>query len=486
MMRNTENIHNQVAVDQMSKADFLSPKNLGAAYRTIHGRFLSIIVIFSIYFIFLGTITKVAVIYKFRRAEFGVKHQMLGVAMKQNQNSPSNEEGKRKTTISYNRFQHFFNRISSYTSVITSQYGSKLFGLNQLIDFHGLMIRGGGQTILFSSPDSGTMRTPASMLLTGRKTPFLDHSNEILPDESVCLRQICELKRFLEQRDIDLFYVMTPWKDDEIYLTDNRNLNAETFLNATKDKFLRSLKREGIQYFDSFEEMEKIATDPETWFYKTDHHWRIERAFELMPLLSDRLRSEYHLDWPDGHDFFSNDKFAAHYYRKCFLGSSGRKVGRYFAGTDDFVYYTPLFSTDYDMNYITTQHIKKSKSGSFDDTLCVPSFVESKNIYKNRYAVYWGDDYPEYVARNNKQDKYKVMILKDSMGIPFSAFLSLLVHETILIDLRYTNKDDTFLRFVEKYRPDLVLIMYNPNASFSPEMFNFGFEQLAEETKAGD
>ena len=52
----------------------------------------------------------------------------------------------------------------------------------------------------------------------------------------------------------------------------------------------------------------------------------------------------------------------------------------------------------------------------------------------------------------------KVLIFKDSFGLPFSAFLSTMVQETRMLDTRYYNGD--IEEYVKEYQPDLVLYVY--------------------------
>ncbi|MBQ1454867.1 MAG: hypothetical protein IIZ25_03340, partial [Thermoguttaceae bacterium] len=57
----------------------------------------------------------------------------------------------------------------------------------------------------------------------------------------------------------------------------------------------------------------------------------------------------------------------------------------------------------------------------------------------------------------------RILILKDSMGIPVGTFLSFCFHETMMVDLRSQPNDFNIDRLIEQYQPDIVLIVYQLN-----------------------
>lgn len=79
----------------------------------------------------------------------------------------------------------------------------------------------------------------------------------------------------------------------------------------------------------------------ENLFYRTDHHWSGDACFETFLVVQDRLIDEGILQ--------SFVYSANNFHRNTvegFLGSYGIKVGKYYAGQDEFVYYSPIFDTD--------------------------------------------------------------------------------------------------------------------------------------------
>jgi len=105
--------------------------------------------------------------------------------------------------------------------------------------------------------------------------------------------------------------------------------------------------------------------------------------------------------------------------------------------------------------YDNSSHI----DGTFEKALVKYSLLTPKDIFSNRYAAYFGADYPEVIVKNNQSENdLKVLIFKDSFGLPFSAFFSTMVDETRLIDTRYYTGD--LEQYIRDYDPDLVLYLF--------------------------
>ncbi len=79
--------------------------------------------------------------------------------------------------------------------------------------------------------------------------------------------------------------------------------------------------------------------------------------------------------------------------------------------------------------------------GSFEETIVREDLIKAKDIRANRYAVYSGGDWPLVSITNKKVDEGKVLIIQDSFGLPFSAFMSFNFRQTDIIDLRYFKSE---------------------------------------------
>lgn len=314
------------------------------------------------------------------------------------------------------------------------------------IDLYGLIERGlGRRYIRDANPSNVVVKDNHDIL------QFISFPSD---DEKIA-NYIIELNKKLENEDIPLVYIQAPNKIIEGFteLPDS----VVDYSNENVDAFLGRLKEGNVDCVDLRKEIEDSSIDKELIFYRTDHHWRNETAFWAFQNVVNTLREYIDLDEVDFYTNEENYNFIT--YEETFLGSQGRRVGRYYAGVDDYTLITPNFETDYEVT-IHKSDGSRVYEGEFEKAILHEELLDmSESVYTNRYAAYFGGDYPEVVikSRQNTDDK-KVLIIKDSFALPFSAFLSTMVNETRLIDLRYFELGD-LESYIDEFNPDVVLFM---------------------------
>ena len=331
-------------------------------------------------------------------------------------------------------------------------------------DLYGGIARVCGKEAIFHSPTDGHQRTDDGFIYkySGPLQP-LPSAKTSMPLE--CIEQIRELKDYLETRGIQFLYLIPPGREclESPASLDPLEIYKQSSSYAERQRMIEFFEDNNINYFDVFREFSNNAPSLKDWFYRTDHHWKIERVFEMMPSLADNIRDTLHLGWPNGKDIFNKDRFREVQYPQFFIGSIGRRDGRFFVPPDDLIFYLPTFDTDYSINIMLWDGNQASIRGNFEETLFHRDYVEPKSPYgTNRYLyyVYCDKDYSLQLITNNNAKEGRVLILKDSMGIPISTFLSVLSHEIIMVDLRYQKGVGNLYEVIEKYQPDIVLVVY--------------------------
>ena len=124
---------------------------------------------------------------------------------------------------------------------------------------------------------------------------------------------------------------------------------------------------------------------------------------------------------------------------------------------------TPKFDTDYQVEIIDSGG-SEIHEGSFIEAILDMDLLNlNATPDTNRYACYFGGDDQEVVIKNQTApadgDVDKVLLIKDSYGLPYGAFLSTMVPQLNMIDLRYfdiANLKD----YIQAEDFDLVLVMY--------------------------
>ncbi len=225
---------------------------------------------------------------------------------------------------------------------------------------------------------------------------------------------------------------------------------------------------EGVPFLDFRQGM--TAEDYENDFFKTDHHWNIEGAFQAFCKLAAVLPDYgFSVDsaWTDW------ESYEKTVYEDSFLGSQGKRVGTLYAGLDDLTVIEPKFDTDFVFSCPTWGI---DRAGPMGESILFPERLLETDYYAaNPYTLYAGGDYPvTYVTNNLNPDGGKIFLLRDSFACAMTPFLSLCCHELIIVDTRYYS--GSILELVRAEQPDLVLFLYCTSS-----YRNGGFRQLLED-----
>lgn len=263
-----------------------------------------------------------------------------------------------------------------------------------------------------------------------------------------------------QQLGVPIMYIQPPTKFIEGYTEFPPTLHDKTAENVAENFVL--LEAAGVPVLDLRAAAEADQLDKEQMFYRTDHHWRAETAFWAVGRTADAVEEAFGLMLdPDG-TYTDPDSWQRAEYPRSFLGSQGRRVGRLYGGLDDFTLLTPDFSTEYTVE-ITQYDGKNTEtlSGSFEDAVLDMTKLTDPSVYTSRYNVYWGADYPVVRADNlQNEDGLTVLLIKDSYALPYGAFLSAMVDELYMVDLRYFDIAG-LAEYIGEIQPDLMLIMYS-------------------------
>jgi len=284
-------------------------------------------------------------------------------------------------------------------------------------------------------------------------------------DVSEELESIYMLKKELDKQGIPLLYVQAPFKlpPDEQQLPGN----VKDHSNENADRFLKGLDAAGIDYLDLRKNYWSKGLDQNQLFFNTDHHWTINGAFNSYQEIAEKLNSDYGFRINQKYTELNN--YNQEVFKDDYIGSMGRRVGEAYAGADDFTLITPKFDTDYTV-YERDYGGEKVFKGSFRDAVLTNSYLAPGTpLDTNRYAVYHGDN-AELEFVNHQVKSGRVLVIKDSFGLPIYSFMSTGVHEVRALDVRLFK--ESVAEYAEKYHPDVVVIIYNADC-FGGEMFRF-------------
>ncbi|MEG1500533.1 MAG: DHHW family protein [Clostridiales bacterium] len=356
-----------------------------------------------------------------------------------------------------------FEKIEADIDYLNTAFNSNVLEESKFIEVNGLFQRiSGKHYIADPAIDKSIVKDNHGLL---HFTGFWSSPNNFVQEQlSFIEENVKNLDNYLENKDIPFLLIHAPGKFIEDYTSFPVLIN--NYANENSCLFLETMQKNDIPIFDLTESIcynEKLPKD--NLFYTTDHHWTNPTAFYAYSEIVQNLNENWGFNIDPNNYYRNIDNYYIEKYPKSFVGSQGRRVGKYYSAIDDYYFIYPKFATKYSFS-----NNGKTVNGDFSSSLVFDKFLQDKDVYTNRYATYLGEDYPLATIVNQQQDQNKVLILKDSFANPISVYLSTCVKEITLLDLR--SFEGSVYDFIDDYQPDLVLILYSPS-SLSKNMFDF-------------
>lgn len=279
------------------------------------------------------------------------------------------------------------------------------------------------------------------------------------------------LKDSIVDEDCKLIYLMPMDKYIEGYTTYATGI-PYSMVNETADQFLGELEEADVDYIDFRDYLKDSGLDMQNVFFDTDHHWKIETVYWASNVFFEQLQEKYGENIPKEDYYADINNYNQITYEDCFLGSQGRKTGRYYAGADDFTLIYPKFKTDYVLESSIMDDMKLT--GRFEEALlATPVFRQTDTPYDtDLYMSYmYGNQAYAHIENLDNTDGLNICFIKDSYAVPFAAFSSLRCHHVYLLDPRYY--EGSMEDFINEHDLDYVVVMFSPE-DLSEEFFTFG------------
>lgn len=352
--------------------------------------------------------------------------------------------------------------FSGFVTEVQDAYTSDAWkGNNFFVSLNGLFARLTGQRICNN----------VVLLENGMLTEAMDKINM-----EPLTAAVTQFSGYLEEEGVSFLYVQAPYKEDaEDALLP---VGVESYANENADELLAALKNGAVTTLDLRPYLSETAEMIEEFYFATDHHWNAYGAFVAFQKISEQVAVMFpeksidlsYTDWLN---------WESHTLENWFLGSRGKRVGAWYAGTDDFTWLTPKFETK--MSCAIPKY-RSFFNGSFTTANMREKYSAKKDYFgHNTYCMYIGGDYPLVQHRNlQAASDLKVLIIKDSYTLPVQAFLSTMVQELDVLDPRY-SAECSVAEYVRRTEPDLVVLMINPSVFGTSAYRKYGVEAMGEE-----
>ena len=349
---------------------------------------------------------------------------------------------------------------TSLASAVEGVYDDGLFGLNRYVELWSFGQRALGTSLYDDAAYGYIIKDNHGML----------HFPAAHADVAPCADAVKKLSADLKESGIPFLYVQAPNKKLEGYTVFPPG--ACNYSNEDADAFLEMAAAEGVPVLDLREAIIEQNLVRKELFYKTDHHWTTPAAFWAFGEVVEELNTRFGFTIdPDGY-YRDTVNWKSERQENCYLGSQGRRVGRYAAGLDDYTFLSPLFATDFTLVDRISDPDHPLRTGDFMEAIVDTGVLTSTNVTDNKHASYFTWDYGNLVIYNHKEeDGLRILLVKDSFALPFGAFLSCAVSELHMVDLRDSGAP-AVAEYARENQIDAVIVMYNTEV-FGSDMFRF-------------
>lgn len=280
-------------------------------------------------------------------------------------------------------------------------------------------------------------------------------TNEVIEKTAdSCLK----LSQFCKSQNIPFLYTYAPQK--QYFGTFPQYV--ENAARIEGDLLVDALRKRKVDTLSLAESMVKEGVDTEKAYFITDHHWTAETGFWAATKIAQRLNGNYGFKYDTKNHKLEN--YNVKVYEDWFLGSIGKKTGRFFTplGVDDISLITPKFDTNLE---VTAKGV--TRKGAFADTIIYKEKIETKSLHtQNPYAAYSGGDFPVQVIENkNATNDQTVLVIRDSFACTVTPFLALDAKTTYAVDLRESLHGNAVIKsvseFIKQNKVDYVCVLYS-------------------------
>ena len=270
--------------------------------------------------------------------------------------------------------------------------------------------------------------------------------------------RVRQLQQYAEENGAAFLYCAVPRKSYyEVFPPNILNNEASNYNHFTAA--LQANQVPLVKLADFFGEKGLSGGDV---FFTTDHHWKPLAALSAAGEICRTLKVLY--GFPFSPDYADIRNFKVTTYPDLFLGSYGKKTGRFFSslGVDDFDLVLPDFPTAFTESRPLA---KAEKHGSFEETLIYKENLAKDHYKINAYAAYSGGDFRLQIMKNEMNPEgAKILLIRDSFACAAAPFLALQAGELHICDIRdyegFVGNKLSIKSYIETEKPDYVLVLY--------------------------
>ena len=228
------------------------------------------------------------------------------------------------------------------------------------------------------------------------------------------------------------------------------------YIDAPSLEYIEPIRKtaldRGALYLDYASVLKGRNFEAQDIFFKTDIHYKTECEFAILQEVVNLLERETDIVFMDKSTVLDLNNYSTESYP--FLGNLASSSGQFYAGTDTFRYYLPLYKTD--MKLINPSG-NINKQGTFEQ-VCMNGYRDQKpsvRLYRVTDYMQWPS--PFYTITNNLVDSNNILVIGCSMSMRTMAYLSLLCHQITVLDPRSFGGTDYMNKVLNTQALDAVI-----------------------------
>lgn len=222
--------------------------------------------------------------------------------------------------------------------------------------------------------------------------------------------------------------------------------------NAYMDEFLDNISESGYNVIDVRDQFRAVKDDVQL-YYRTDHHWTSDGAYEAYKTLIPAL------------GFKKVREFEPVVVKNDFKGTLYSNSGFTNGMSDEIKIYTP----------VKKKYFRNSSIDFQDDSENTTEFYQLDNLKeKDAYSVFGGSNHPIYTIKTPVKSGKKLLVIKDSYANCMIPLLTQYYREIVVVDPRYYFESLSDLIQVENISD--VLFLYNANTFFGDDNMSMMLE----------
>lgn len=257
--------------------------------------------------------------------------------------------------------------------------------------------------------------------------------------ENYVRKNIRVLAEFKEKiGDVPMTVMLTP--STGYIATDKLPLIHDSYNDDTYfDETAKTLGESGVNFVDLRETFKQKYAEGVQLYYRTDHHWTTDGAYEGYVKLCEKLGVQ-----PADKDSFAKTAYGG------FYGTTYSTSGYWLTKPDSITVYDNQENTDKNITVKISEDGKDNHYGSM--------FFYNHIGEDDKYPVFLDGNHALTEIQNKNAKNGTIVVIKDSFSHSLAPFLAENYSKVLLVDLRYYKQSVSDL--IKKEKPEQVVALY--------------------------